>query len=209
MKNLQELLVIKGLLQFKDIDGIIGPKTILATQKYITKEINKRGWIMPITDLLFIRLDQTLTNTYDDIAIRFNNGKIDKIFSCSTTAGDYYIFNPITDGGITGTGIVAEQQVLKAHQFITSANWKSLWLGGPYMNQVNPIKYYRDGNKNRVLDKGTVYTGVKGFNQHHGGNENIIYNWSAGCFISHPTDWYDAVSIFTANSYHMLTIFEV
>ena len=194
MKTFQELLVKNGYNI--TIDGIIGPNTIKATEDFIFKQLDKRKWVRPINDFVWLRLDNTLTNTYDDVCVRFNGSHIDMIFPCSTTAGDYYIFNPITEGGVTGTAIATEQQVIKSHRFVTSANWASLLLGGPYFQEDKPVSFYRDGNKDRNIDRGTVYTRNIGINFHHGGAENIIYNWSAACMIAHPKDWYEAIKIF-------------
>lgn len=206
MINLQELLNTKGY-NLK-LDGIVGAKTLIATQEYIFSEILKRKWIMPVNDFIWLRLDNTLTNTYDDICVRFNNKTVDMIFPCSTTAGDYYIFNPITEGGITGTAVAIEQQVINSHKFMTSANWKSLWLGQPYFQQILPISYFRDGNKDRVINTGKIYKDLIGLNFHHGGIENFINNWSAACFISHPADWVKAINIFKNGDINTLTLIE-
>lgn len=206
MKNLQEMLNTKGY--FLTVDGVAGPKTLACTEEYILNEIDKRKWIKPINDFVWLRLDNKLTNTYDDVCVRFKGTHVDKVFPCSTTAGDYYIFNPITYGGITGTAVACEQQVLNSHEFITSANWKSLWLGGPYFQERKPIKFYRDGNKDRIIDRGKVYIDNIGVNFHHGGVENLISNWSAACMIAHPNDWYSSLDIFNAGQFSSFTLLE-
>lgn len=206
MKVLQELLKSKGYNI--SVDGIIGNETTTATKDFIWKEILKRSWIFPVTDFVWLRLDNKLSNTYDDICVRFNNSKIDMIFPCTTTAGDYYIFNPLSVGGITGTAVAAEQQVLNSHKFITSSNWKTLWLGQPYFQQVQPIKYYRDGNKDRNIDRNKLYTGLIGDNWHRGGAENFINNWSAACFVTQPVYWEKAIDIFKNGDTKTLTLIE-
>ena len=206
MKNLQSLLFQKGY--DVKIDGVIGPKTLDATQDYISKEIAKRNWVTINKGFIFIRLDQNLTNTFDDICVRYNNGKIDNIVPCSTTAGNYYIFNPLTSGGITGTAIAKEQQVLNSHKFITSPNWKSLWLGAPYFQQVKPIVVYRDGNKDTKIDKVNAQTGLFGINFHRAGLGSIIDRWSAGCQVVPDIYWFKMIDIFTNGELIHYTIFE-
>jgi hypothetical protein len=206
MRALQELLRSKGYNV--EIDGIVGTETLAATHSFIFREISKRRWTMPLTDFVWLRLDNKLTNTYDDICVRYNKGVIDMIFPCTTTAGDYYIFNPLTVGGITGTAVAAEQQVLNSHKFVTSANWKTLWLGQPYFQQISPIAYYRDGNKDRNIDKNKLYSGLIGDNWHHGGAENFINNWSAACFVTQPIHWLKAINIFKDGDIKTLTLIE-
>jgi hypothetical protein len=206
MKNLQSLLFQKGFNV--TIDGVIGPKTLEATQNYISQEITKRNWKQPTKGFVFIRLDQNLTNTFDDICVRYNNGKIDNITPCTTTPGHYYVFNPITSGGITGAAVAKEQQVLGSHKFVSNSNWKSLWLGAPYFQQIKPIIVYRDGNKDTKVDKINTQTGLFGINFHRGGLGSIVDRWSAGCQVIPDTYWFKMIDIFTNGESIDYTMFE-
>jgi len=208
MKNIQTILKQKGYYA-EEIDGIIGPKSLEAVSKYVADEIKKRNWIPVKTGLVYIRLDQSLTNTFDDVVVRFNNGVVDRVAPCSTTAGDYWLFNPITYGGVTGTAIAAEQQVIGSHKFVTSGSWKSLWLGAPYFQQVKPIKIYRDGNKNRILDKIITQIGLFGINLHRAGLGSLIDRWSAGCMVVPDKFWFDFISIFVNGQEISFNLFEV
>jgi hypothetical protein len=140
MKNFQTLLKDKGYYNGA-IDGIIGPMSLAATQKFVTDEITKRGWVLPKSEFVWIRTDQVLDNKFADFSVRFNDGKADMVMACSTVPGDYYIFNPLTVGGITGAAIACEQQVLGSHTFTTSANWKSLWLELPILCKLVRLKF--------------------------------------------------------------------
>lgn len=208
MIKLQELLKSKG---YKiDVDGKIGPQTRGMTEDFVLKEILKRKWLVPTTSFVYLRTDNNLTDNYDDFKVRFNNGKVDKISPCTTTAGSFYVLNPITDEGITGTGIVCEQQVLKAHRFITASNWRLLWLQEPYFQQIKPLKFYRDGDKDFNIDRDKIYTGLKGFNQHHGGSMyHKIYNWSAGCMVTPEEYWRHEIEIFIKGVDYDFTLIEV
>jgi hypothetical protein len=170
------------------VDGIIGPQTKEAVKKYVTNQ--KKG-------ITWVRCDNMLTNTFEDFGVLWVGGDIALIFPCSTTAGKHYIQNPITHGGITGTAIAARQIVKYSHVFKTSANWKSLWLGAPYFQQVGAIKIYRDGNKDNKIDEVNVQVGLFGINLHRAGLGSFIDNWSAGCQVVPDKYWFEVVKHFT------------
>ena len=208
MKAFQQLLKDKGYYSLT-IDGIIGPKSLEGTHYFVLDELNKRGWVHPKNDIVFIRTDQVLDNKFADYAIRFNNGKADMIVPCSTTSGDYYVFNPLTVGGITGTAIACEQQVIGSHTFTTSANWKSLWLGAPYFMQTGAIEIYRDGTKDRKIDTAIKTRGWYGINWHKGGWGSWVDGWSAGCCVVPDKHWFEMIKIFTNKQICNFTLFEI
>ena len=207
MKKLQEILNANG--GQLTVDGAIGPKSLTALHQYVKSNIEKREWVMPKNGFVWIRTDKILTNTFDDFVAVYQNGFPVMALPCSTTAGDQYIFNPITSGGITGTAIAAEQQILSSHKFVTASNWKYLWLNAPYFQQIMPITIYRDGNKDRNLDKVAKQFGLFGINFHRAGLAATINNWSAGCLVVRDVDWFEVVKLFTPNQTIDLTLFEV
>jgi hypothetical protein len=207
MKNFQTILKEKGYYK-GEVDGIIGPMSLAATQQYVLDEIAKRKWVKPATEFVWIRTDQTFDNKFADIVVRFNQGKADMVLPCSTTAGDFYVFNPLSVGGITGVAVAAEQQVIDSHQFVTSKTWKSLWLGAPYFQQVRSITIYRDGNKDRIIDKKINQLGLYGINFHRAGLGSFIDRWSAGCQVVPDKHWFEAIKIFTNGQSTNFTLFE-
>lgn len=207
MKNLQTLLNKYGASL--EPDGVAGRLTKEATTSFIETQINKRNWKKPEKGLVFLRLDQTLTNTFDDVVARFNGGEVDSVAPCSTTAGDFYIFNPITHGGVRGTAVACEQQVIQSHRFVTSKNWATLWLKGPYFQQVKSLQIYRDGNMDRKLDRVVLQAGNFGINWHRGGIGNIINNWSAGCMVTPDRYWWDMIVPFVNGELYDFTLIEV
>jgi hypothetical protein len=207
MVKLQNLLNANGF-DLKP-DGIVGPKTLSALTQYCNSNLEKRKWRIPTTGIVWIRTDKNLTNTFDDFAAVYVNGQCKYAVPCSTTAGDYYVFNPLTVGGITGTAIACEQQVIDAHQFVTSKNWKLLWLNGPYFMQVRPITIYRDGNKNRLIDSLIKTLGLYGINFHRGGMAATIGGWSAGCHIVWDNLWFEICKEFVHGQFIDYTLFEV
>lgn len=196
MKRLQELLNARGANL--TTDGIFGAKSLAALHSYITAEFAKRGWKLAPDGLVWLRTDQNLTNTFDDFVAVYKGGVCVMAAPASTTAGDNYIFNPISHLGVTGTAIACEQQVLKSHKFVTSRTWGNLWTGSPYFQQVLPIKIWRDGNRDRVLNKAVPQVGLFGINFHRGWLGRVINNASAGCQVVPDASWFEIVKHFTA-----------
>jgi len=207
MKNFQTILKNKGYYK-GEIDGIIGPMSLAATQQYVLDEIAKRKWVKPGTELVWLRTDQTYDNKFSDVVVRFNKGIVDMVAPCSTTPGDFWIFNPLTVGGITGAAVACEQQIIGSHKFVTSGNWSSLWLGAPYFQQVGGISIFRDGNRNRILDKLIKTFGWYGINFHRAGLGSLVDRWSAGCQVVPDKIWYEIVKIFTNGQLTNYTLIE-
>lgn len=208
MKNLQTILKDKGYYS-GNVDGIVGPLTLSGTKQFITDLISNRKWQQPQTEFVWLRLTQNFDNKFSDICVRFNRTVVDMILPCSTRAGNFYVYNPITTGGITGTAVATEQQVLNSHKFITSGTWSSLWLGAPYFFQAGAIEIYRDGNKNTTIDKNIKTKGLFGINFHRGGIGSIVDNWSAGCLVVPDARWFEAIKIFQPNQLTNLTLIEI
>jgi hypothetical protein len=208
MKGFQQILKDRGYYT-GNIDGIVGPLTLGGAKQWIDAEMDQRGWVKPVTDFVWIRTDQSFDNKFADYVVRFNNRVADMILPCSTTPGDFYIFNPLTVGGITGAAVACEQQVIGSHKFVTSGSWSSLWLGAPYFYQSGAIEIYRDGNKDRKLDKAIKTKGYYGINFHRGGIGSFVDNWSAGCMVVPDARWYEAIKIFKANQLINFTLIEL
>jgi len=208
MQNFQKILKDRGYYSGA-IDGIIGPLSLAATKQWIDAEMNIRGWVKPVNDFVWIRTSQNFDNKFSDYVVRFNNRIADMVMPCSTRPGNYWIFNPVTVGGITGTAIACEQQVIGSHRFTTSANWKSLWLGAPYFYQAGAIEIYRDGNKDTKIDTAIKTKGWYGINLHRGGIGSIVDQWSAGCMVVPDARWFEAIKIFQPNQLINFTLIQL
>jgi hypothetical protein len=208
MKNFQQILKDRGYYQ-GNIDGIVGPLTLAATKAWIDAEMNIRGWVKPVNDLVWIRTDKTYDNKFSDYVVRFNNRIADMVMTCSTTPGDYIVFNPLTVGGITGSAVACEQQVIGSHKFVTAPDWKHLWLNAPYFFQAGAIEIWRDGNKDRKLDKNVKTKGWYGINFHRGGIGHAVDTWSAGCLVVPDKIWFEAIKIFQNNQLINFTLIEL
>jgi hypothetical protein len=208
MKHFQQILKDKGFYSGA-IDGIIGSLTLTGAKRFINDELFKRDWKQPKTEIIWLRLNKTFDNKFSDVCLRFNNGIVDLILPCSTRPGNYWIYNPVTTGGITGTAIACEQQVINSHTFITSANWKSLWLGAPYFMQTGAVNIWRDGNKNLNIDKNINTRGFYGINFHRGGIGSAVDNWSAGCMVVPDNILFEAIKVFKHNQLTNFTLLEI
>lgn len=208
MKGFQQILKDRGYYK-GNIDGIVGPLTLTAAKQFIDAEMDLRGWVKPVTDLVWIRTDQTFDNKFSDYVVRFNNRIADMILPCSTTPGDYIVFNPLTVGGITGSAVACEQQVIGSHKFVTAPDWKHLWLNAPYFFQAGAIEIWRDANKDRNLDKNIKTKGWYGINFHRGGIGHAVDTWSAGCLVVPDVRWFEAIKIFRPNQLINFTLIEL
>ena len=208
MRAFQQILKDRGYYS-GNIDGIVGSLTLTGAKRFINDEIFKRNWQQPQTELVWLRLNQNFDNRFSDICVRFNNGIVDMIMPCSTKAGNFYVYNPLTVGGVTGTAVATEQQVINSHKFITSGSWKSLWLNAPYFFQSKAIEIYRDGNKNATIDRTVKQTGHFGINFHRAGIGSAVDNWSAGCLVVRDSIWFEAIKIFNPNQLTNLTLIEI
>jgi hypothetical protein len=208
MQNFQKILKDHGYYSAA-IDGIVGPLTLKGAKQWIDAEMNIRGWVKPVNDFVWIRTNQTFDNKFSDFVVRFNNRVADMIMPCTTKAGDFYVFNPLTVGSITGTAVACEQQVIGSHKFVTSGTWSSLWLGAPYFYQNGAIEIYRDGNKDRNIDKKVKTKGWYGINFHRGGIGSIVDQWSAGCMVVPDARWFEAIKIFQPNQLINFTLIEL
>lgn len=208
MKGFQQILKDRGYYQ-GNIDGIVGPLTLGGAKQWIDAEMDQRGWVKPVTDLVWIRTDQKFDNKFSDYVVRFNNRIADMILPCSTTPGDYIVFNPLTVGGITGSAVACEQQVIGSHKFVTAPDWKHLWLNAPYFYQAGAIEIWRDANKDRNLDKNVKTKGWYGINFHRGGIGHAVDTWSAGCLVVPDVRWFEAIKIFKSNQLINFTLIEL
>jgi hypothetical protein len=200
MVGLQIFLNKKGYKL--SMDGKIGPQTKKALKEYIVKTFYLNNYRFSPVMLVWIRTDNKLSNTFDDFVVLLVHNEIELIFKATTTAGDFYIFNPITSGGITGTAITKPQQARMSHQFLNS------FLGMPYFRQQRPIKIYRDGNKDRNLEIGLESFGMYGIHFHHMGLGNLINNWSAGCNGTSKKDWAKICSYFFEGDWEDYTLID-
>jgi hypothetical protein len=108
------------------------------------------------------------------------------------------VLSPITSGGLTGTDIIVPGQYAGAWQFFDVADLEKLRqqlpdkqllhhypFTSPHFRQVKPVQYWRDGNKDLVIDHVGDHTSVDGTHWHNMTQPGIVdgevNNWSLGC----------------------------
>lgn len=142
-----------------------------------------------------VRNSDVNANTFDDrvgMVYRDIDGVV-KIFQCDATTdpGLYYRENPMNKDGtaILIPGFYAKCYKLGKHQ------------GEEALEQIAPMKYVRDANKNKVLDFLYKTTGFKVFEQNGktnihraGASSKLVDKWSAGCqVIATIRDFFDFI----------------
>lgn len=134
-------------------------------------------------------------NTFDDrLCLLFRQSGVWRMetFRATTDPGTYYLREPMN---VKGTAILCPGQYRGSHIIGTHR-------GYPALQQVGPLRVWRDANRDAVLDMAgptheTVGTGI---NIHHAGQASTsVDRWSAGCqVIARLEDWRRFWTVVTA-----------
>lgn len=195
MKRFQKILVDAGydLGAYgpnKDgIDGAPGDKTFKAATAYAKKLYKARKFKWHKKDLIWLRMSDDFTDKFSDYCLTICWGKVVRISNATTKPGKYWVTNPVRVGGITGTGIQLEGQIIGSHKY--HAKPKSKWGDAGWIEQIKNIFIARDGNKDNILDREIITVAPRwyGFFMHAMGRGNRIWNWSAGCLGLPLAQW--------------------
>jgi hypothetical protein len=137
-------------------------------------------------NIIFNRTSNIFTDHFTDmmyIAYKVNGEKKTLSIPATTKAGSYYVQNPITYQGVTGVAVIVPGQYRGVYQFVDDY---VTWLNYPFFRQIKGMNYYRDYDKDNLLEA-VQYQQNQIFGTHiHrmsnvGVTGQIIYNWSAGC----------------------------
>ena len=141
------------------------------------------------------RTSDIITNYFTDfLHVAYGINGVEQLLTipATTKAGiKGAIDSPITYDGVTGTAIIIPDQYIGAWEFHDSYTEFSTY---PYFRQIKPIKYWRDGNKDLVIDEVQEQDG-KIFGTHWHRMSNIGYtgypinNWSLGCMGAEEPNW--------------------
>ena len=133
-------------------------------------------------NIIGVRSDEARANKFDDsLYVIYKNTLKDwevRLYKITTDPGTYYLKNPMK---VTGTAIVVPGQYRSAYKRGTHYTYEALVQRGK-----NPIKIYRDSNKDEILDMSndTVTEGWYGINIHKAGSDSKnVDRWSAGCQV--------------------------
>jgi len=167
----------------------ISDSPLVYINSYTIPELFKaKGFILRTkpyeVNIIAIRNKDAVANTFNDLLLIFyyhSNGTPQIYYwPCTTDAGLYYRLNP---ANVEGTAIIAPGQNLKVYKIGKHKGYEA-------MEQVAPINYIRDNNKNKILDWFTNLVGLKYVkeiaktNIHHAGVDSIqVDKWSAGCIV--------------------------
>lgn len=187
MERLQQILVNAGYKIGKSgpnkdgVDGKPGILTRTAITDYIKKRCKALGYKFFKENIYSLRMGDDFTDKFGEYAFVFDKGICVSVLPWTTKPGNYWISNPVTVGGIRGTGCMKEGQWIDSHKYESTP--KSKWGVAGYFLQYGTIEVYRDGNKNNTLDKNIVQKAPTwyGFFLHAMGSGRRIWNWSAGC----------------------------
>src|SRR3989338_25667 len=213
MERFQQLLVDNGYNignsgHKKDgVDGDIGKKTLAAAGQYVKDLCRVKELIFFPDNPYWFRTSDIFTDKFSDFCVNVNGGKAVSVIEATTKAGKYYVCNPLTVGGITGTGVVVEGQYIDSHEWVPKGKW-----GGGYFRQIKPILVYRDGNKDNKLDKNIVQKAPNWYTffMHAMGKGFSIWDWSAGCLCSPLAQWLKGIcSFYKPKQKVSMIIFEV
>ena len=134
-------------------------------------------------NIIGVRSDIERANRFDDgLYVIYKNTLKDwevRLYKITTDPGTYWLKNPMK---VTGTAILVPNQYRSAYKIgLHRGSYEALVQRGK-----NPIKIYRDSNKDEILDmsRDTVTEGWYGINIHKAGADSkIVEKWSAGCQV--------------------------
>lgn len=135
-----------------------------------------------IEDNMIIGIRFDYSGNFNDLIIVIKGDECHQ-FKATTTAGLYYLNNPLSKNG---TALLIEGQHLNAFKLGKHQGKYDALV----QNKTLPI--YRDDNKNNTPDfKGLITNELIGLNIHHAGEDSkVIGKWSAGCqVIANIEDW--------------------
>lgn len=155
-------------------------------------------------NFIWVRHDLIADNHFTDVlyvAYRENGSKQVLQVKATTLPGlRGSLYNPNTVRGVTGTAVIQEGQYRGAWKFIDSYSQFSKY---PFFMQIKPIKYWRDGNKDDVIDEVNPETDINGTHWHKmtnvGDKRKIekfeVNNWSLGCMGCPVEEWDKVISL--------------
>lgn len=133
-----------------------------------------------------IRNSNSQADTFDDIVgLLYKDEKGNwqiRQYAATTDPGAYYRLNPMN---VDGTAIIIPMQHKNCYKVGLHKGYKA-------MQQIAPMAYVRDNNKDKILDFAYKIVGFKSYRQigatniHHAINSGVSavnYNWSAGCQV--------------------------
>lgn len=181
-------LNLTGDAKLKD-DGILGDKTARACMNgrknldiFLTTQGIKFSDSKNPLILIGFRRDNKFTDTFDDFMVWIT--PVDFVaVEASTTAGKYYVYNPLSAGGIKGTAVLIPGVYKNTYRWSTAINWATLFTKTPHFKQLKEVSIYRDTVSDEKIDVKIIQRGYFGINIHTAGLSSLVDRWSAGCQV--------------------------
>jgi hypothetical protein len=131
-------------------------------------------------NLFGVRTNENRANTFNDWGGAFywdDKGKRHElIIPITTDAGVYFRRKPMNK---LGTAIIVHN---KQYRSVYNLQDNGHRQNQKAFRQIKPMDYWRDNNKDSVLDmEGKIYTEIAHTNFHYMGRGVTVDNWSAGC----------------------------
>ena len=155
-------------------------------------------------NFIWLRHDMIADNHFTDVLyIAYKVNGLEKVLTvqCTTLPGlRGSLYNPNTVRGITGTAVIQTGQYRGAWKFIDSYTKFSKY---PFFMQIKPLRYWRDGNKDNVIDEVNPETAINGTHWHKmsnlGDKRKIekfeVNNWSQGCMGCPISEWDKVIEV--------------
>lgn len=173
----------------------------MRTYGQIKSVIHGKGWKWNSEkyklNIVWERTNDIFTNKFTDfmyLAYLDDKGvELVEVIPATTKPGlKGSVLEPTTVRGVKGTAVIEfPQQVIDGWKFIDSYKNFSKY---PFFRQVANVKYWRDGDKDKDLDKVDEETAINGTHGHRMSNNDTygsgeVNNWSLGCMGSPEPEW--------------------
>ena len=156
-------------------------------------------------NFVWIRKDMIADNHFtDDLHIGYKVKGVEQVTSvkCTTVPGlKKSLLNPVTVEGITGTAIIVPEQYRGTWEFRDTTSEFSNY---PYFRQIKPVDYWRDGNRDTILDKvneqddrifGTHWHKMSNVGDKRRVEDFEVNNFSLGCMGCPVSEWDKVITL--------------
>lgn len=168
----------------------------MRTFEQIEKSVLSKGYVFNkrpnFVNFIWERTSDNITNKFTDFLHICYNLQVLTIPATTKAGTNGAFLAPRTVEGITGTAVIIPNQYLNTHQFKDTTKEFSSY---PYFRQIKPLDYWRDGDKDLVIDRVQLQNQKVFFTHWHRMSNNgtygsgLVNNWSEGCMGSPEPEW--------------------
>jgi hypothetical protein len=140
-------------------------------------------------NLIFVRTSNIFTNMFSDILyVAYKVDEVENVLMLNaTTKASLYGKGGVTNPLPGGTAVIIPNQYKSTWQYNKGDGSGKLPWGVPYLKQVKGIDYYRDANKDNVIDETNIQKNEIFYTNIHAMREPLSVNipnslpWTEGC----------------------------